>query len=110
MHRAVQAVQSDIHNLALPVVNKLVVAMVATPRAGFGEVVVHMRCRPVQPADLLCASGIYPPWQPPCFPATLGVEGMGTIHEVRIYCYYKRCGVLFSKVEHDMSDVMIKAD
>jgi NADPH:quinone reductase-like Zn-dependent oxidoreductase len=58
------------------------VAMVATPRAQPGEVVVHMLCRPVHPADLLSLAGTYPPWQPPRLPATLGLEGMGIVHEV----------------------------
>lgn len=81
---------------------RLHMAMVVTPRAQAGEVVVHMVCRPVHPADLLSLAGTYPPWQPPSLPATLGLEGMGIIHEVDILT----CNVVVNSVVlkgHEMS-------
>lgn len=81
MHWAVQV--RDVEKEAgTALTSRLQVAMVPTPRAQPGEVVVHMTCRPVHPADLLSLAGTYPPWQPPSLPATLGLEGMGVVHEV----------------------------
>lgn len=81
MHRAVQVRNVELEK-SESLTNRVQVAMVPTPRALPGEVVVHMLCRPVHPADLLSIAGTYPPWQPPCLPATVGLEGMGVVHEV----------------------------
>ena len=81
MHRAVQLRDMKKSSTA-KLTGRVKVAMVATPRAQPGEVVVHMLCRPVHPADLLSLAGTYAPWQPPRLPATLGLEGMGIVHEV----------------------------
>ncbi|KAG0587964.1 hypothetical protein KC19_2G205200 [Ceratodon purpureus] len=81
MHRAVQ-VRDVKKGSTATLTERLQLAMVATPRAQRGEVVVHMLCRPVHPADLLSLAGTYPPWQPPCLPATLGLEGMGVVYEL----------------------------
>ncbi|XP_024373971.1 uncharacterized protein [Physcomitrium patens] len=81
MHRAVQVRNVELEK-SESLTNRVQVAMVPTPRALPGEVVVHMLCRPVHPADLLSIAGTYPPWQPPCLPATVGLEGMGVVHEL----------------------------
>lgn len=51
-----------------------------TPSPGPGEVLVRMRARPINPADLLTVRGLYGAL--PKLPATPGLEGAGVVEEV----------------------------
>lgn len=51
-----------------------------TPSPGAGEVLVRMRARPINPADLLTVRGLYGAL--PRLPATPGFEGAGVIDQV----------------------------
>ncbi|KAJ3052018.1 hypothetical protein HK097_006981 [Rhizophlyctis rosea] len=55
---------------------------VPKPTAGPGQVVVHVRLRPVNPSDYLSISGEYPGFTPKEFPAVPGLEGYGVIDTI----------------------------
>ncbi|EFJ17908.1 hypothetical protein SELMODRAFT_233661 [Selaginella moellendorffii] len=78
MHRAIQLLSYNREDPAAA----CRIGWVATPRAGSGQVVVKLLCRPVNPSDIMCLQGFYPTWKPISFPAVPGLEGMGIIHEV----------------------------
>ena len=61
-------------------VSKLQVLEAPIPVPGAGEVLVHMRMRPVDPADFFSIMGVYPGFQAKAGPdAVPGLEGMGVI-------------------------------
>ena len=61
-------------------VSKLQVMEAPIPVPGPGEVLVHMRMRPVDPADFFSIMGVYPGFQAKAGPdAVPGLEGMGVI-------------------------------
>lgn len=49
------------------------------PEPGHGEVLVRMTLRPVNPADVFSALGVYPGFTPAAMPAVLGLEGTGKV-------------------------------
>ncbi|KAI8928323.1 hypothetical protein BC831DRAFT_448828 [Entophlyctis helioformis] len=63
-------------------VDKLTVSEVARPTAGPNQVVVNVKLRPVNPADVFSVLGVYPGFAPKTLPATPGLEGYGIVTEV----------------------------
>ncbi|KAL2915894.1 hypothetical protein HK105_204596 [Polyrhizophydium stewartii] len=61
-----------------------VLQVVSAPRPTPGpkQVLVHVKLRPVNPADLFSVMGAYPGFAPKTFPATPGLEGYGVVAEV----------------------------
>ncbi len=55
-------------------------ARIDTPRAGRGQILIHVRAAGVNRPDLMQRQGFYPP--PPGAPATLGLEAAGVVAEV----------------------------
>eukprot|EP00283_Hemiselmis_rufescens_P009806 CAMPEP_0173421948 /NCGR_PEP_ID=MMETSP1357-20121228/2847_1 /TAXON_ID=77926 /ORGANISM="Hemiselmis rufescens, Strain PCC563" /LENGTH=385 /DNA_ID=CAMNT_0014384915 /DNA_START=42 /DNA_END=1199 /DNA_ORIENTATION=+ len=47
-----------------------------------GEVLIHVRARPLHPADAFSIKGLYPGFRPESFPAVPGMEGMGVIAQL----------------------------
>ena len=45
------------------------------PEPSDGEVLVHVKLRPVNPSDIFTLKGIYGGFNPKCFPAVPGLEG-----------------------------------
>ncbi len=43
------------------------------------QVLLKIRVRPVNPADVFSILGVYPGFTPASFPCTPGLEGMGTV-------------------------------
>jgi NADPH:quinone reductase-like Zn-dependent oxidoreductase len=59
--------------------DEIKVVEVPIPVPGKGEVLVHLRARPVNPADIFSLMGVYPGFTPKELPATPGLEGAGVI-------------------------------
>lgn len=49
---------------------------------GDDEVLVEMKCRPVNPSDVMCLKGQYLEFHPGHYPATPGLEGCGVVADV----------------------------
>lgn len=52
------------------------------PEPGQGQALVRMLLRPVNPADVFSALGVYAGFQPSSLPAVLGLEGIGRIEKL----------------------------
>ncbi|PRW59002.1 NAD(P)-binding [Chlorella sorokiniana] len=57
------------------------VAQQPIPEPGQGEVLVRMKLRPCNPADLFSVQGVYPGFKPDSLPAVPGLEGMGVVEK-----------------------------
>ncbi|PNW76797.1 hypothetical protein CHLRE_11g476550v5 [Chlamydomonas reinhardtii] len=55
------------------------IGTVPVPKPGQGEVLVRITCRPLNPADVFSALGVYPGFTPKELPAVLGLEGVGSV-------------------------------
>ncbi|PSC74291.1 NAD(P)-binding [Micractinium conductrix] len=49
------------------------------PQPGQGQVLVKLKLRPVNPADIFSVQGVYPGFAPKELPAVPGLEGMGVV-------------------------------
>uniref|UniRef100_A0A7S0V2J5 Enoyl reductase (ER) domain-containing protein n=1 Tax=Hemiselmis tepida TaxID=464990 RepID=A0A7S0V2J5_9CRYP len=47
-----------------------------------GEVLIHVRARPIHPADSFSVKGVYPGFRPESLPAVPGLEGMGVVAQL----------------------------
>ncbi|PNH10840.1 putative trans-2-enoyl-CoA reductase 1, mitochondrial [Tetrabaena socialis] len=57
----------------------IAIAQVPIPEPASGEVLLRLLARPVNPADLFSALGVYPGFQPKAMPAILGLEAVGKV-------------------------------
>ena len=73
-HKQVQLAKLDASFL-----DEIKVVEVPVPVPSAGEVLVHVRARPVNPADIFSLLGVYPGFVPKEFPAVPGLEGAGVI-------------------------------
>ncbi|KAG2496500.1 hypothetical protein HYH03_005325 [Edaphochlamys debaryana] len=55
------------------------VASIPVPKPGPGEALLRITHRPLNPADVFSALGVYPGFQPKQYPAVLGLEGVGLV-------------------------------
>ena len=54
----------------------------ASKSLGPSQVLLKMKIRPVNPADVFSILGVYPGFTPSSFPCTPGLEGMGVVSQV----------------------------
>lgn len=54
----------------------------ANKALGPSQVLIKMKVRPVNPADVFSILGVYPGFTPSSFPCTPGLEGMGVVSQV----------------------------
>ncbi|KAG2423820.1 hypothetical protein HXX76_014980 [Chlamydomonas incerta] len=57
----------------------ITIGTIPVPKPGPGEVLLRITCRPLNPADVFSALGVYPGFTPKTMPAVLGLEGVGTV-------------------------------
>ena len=76
-HRQIQLSKLDSSYL-----DEIKLVEIPIPTPGAGEVLVHIRARPVNPADIFSLMGVYPGFVPKEFPAVPGLEGAGVIAQL----------------------------
>ena len=76
-HRQIQLTKLDSTYL-----DEIKLVEVPIPVPGNGEVLVHVRARPVNPADIFSLLGVYPGFIPKEFPAVPGLEGAGVVAQL----------------------------
>ncbi|KAG2441248.1 hypothetical protein HYH02_010091 [Chlamydomonas schloesseri] len=57
----------------------ITIGSIPVPKPGPGEVLLRITCRPLNPADVFSALGVYPGFTPKQMPAVLGLEGVGSV-------------------------------
>jgi D-arabinose 1-dehydrogenase-like Zn-dependent alcohol dehydrogenase len=74
--------QVQLSKLDASFLDEIKVVEVPVPVPAAGEVLVHVRARPVNPADIFSLLGVYPGFTPKDFPAVPGLEGAGVIAQL----------------------------